>query len=79
MTLLFNSILKTGKVPQEFKDALIVILYKKGSMLDCDNYRPISLLSHLQTVHNSDCRLRMTYMTPLLPLLNLTSQSTLPS
>ena len=47
LMLLFNSILKTGTVPQAFKDALIVVLYKKGNRLDCANYRPISLLSHV--------------------------------
>ena len=47
LTLLFNRIIRTGTVPQAFKDALIVVLFKKGSMLDCGNYRPISLLSHI--------------------------------
>ena len=44
---LFLKIQETGKVPQKFKDALIVVLYKKNSRLDCGNYRPISLLSHI--------------------------------
>ena len=44
---LFNLILTTGTVPQDFKAALIVVLYKKNSRLDCGNYRPISLLSHV--------------------------------
>lgn len=44
---LFNSILKTNKVPSNFKKALIVVVFKKGSRLDCNNYRPISLLSHV--------------------------------
>ena len=44
---LFNLILTTGTVPQAFKTALIVVLYKKGNRLDCGNYRPISLLSHV--------------------------------
>ena len=47
LTLLFNRELRTGTVPQAFKDALIVVLFKKGSMLDCGNYRPIGLLSHI--------------------------------
>ena len=34
------------KMPEEFRDALIVALYKnKGSKADCGNYRGISLLS----------------------------------
>lgn len=36
---------KTGVVPQEFKDASIVVLFKKGNRSLCDNYRGISLLS----------------------------------
>ena len=44
---LFLKIQETGKVPQKFKDALIVVLYKKNSRLNCGNYRPISLLSHI--------------------------------
>ena len=34
------------KMPEDFRDALIVALYKnKGSKADCGNYRGISLLS----------------------------------
>ena len=44
---LFNLILITSSVPQAFKEALIVVLFKKGSRQDCGNYRPISLLSHV--------------------------------
>ncbi len=50
LTLLFNKILVTGTVPQGFKEALIVVLFKKGSMLECSNYRPISLLSHIYKI-----------------------------
>ena len=32
-------------MPDDFRDALIVSLYKKGSKLDCGNYWGISLLS----------------------------------
>ena len=43
---LFVSIWQHGQVPQEFKDALIVHLYKnKGDRKNCDNHRGISLLS----------------------------------
>lgn len=34
-------------MPQLFKEAFIVGIYKKGSRIDCSNYRPISLLSHV--------------------------------
>ena len=46
ITELFISIWHTENVPQDFKDASIVYLYKnKGNRNCCDNYRGISLLS----------------------------------
>ena len=43
----FNAILSTGDIPQNFKEALIVVLFKKDDRLECKNYCPISLLSHI--------------------------------
>ena len=46
VTELFISIWHTENVPQDFKDASIVYIYKnKGNRNCCDNYRGISLLS----------------------------------
>ncbi|KAL6486773.1 hypothetical protein MHYP_G00033990 [Metynnis hypsauchen] len=43
---IINCIWENEDVPQEFRDATIVSLYKnKGSKSDCGNYRGISLLS----------------------------------
>ena len=36
---------RTGVVPQDWKDAELVPLYKKGDRMKCDNYRGVSLLS----------------------------------
>ena len=36
---------KVGSVPQAWKDASIVTIYKKGDRTECGNYREISLLS----------------------------------
>ena len=45
LTKLLVEIWKKGEVPQDFKDASIVSLFKTGKRLLCDNYRGISLLS----------------------------------
>ena len=43
---LFRTMWNQGKLPQQFKDASIVHLYKrKGNRLDCNNHRGIALLS----------------------------------
>ena len=47
MQHLFDCILSTGNIPSKFKKPLIVVIYKKGSRLDCGNYRSMSLLSHV--------------------------------
>ena len=35
-----------GEVPQQWKDATIKVLFKKGVPLECGNYRGISLVAH---------------------------------
>lgn len=43
---LFNKCLSSGTVPQDFRDALIVTIYKKkGDRAECGNHRGISLLA----------------------------------
>jgi ribonucleases P/MRP protein subunit RPP40 len=42
---IFNKSIQTGDVPQEWRDALIVPLFKKGSRSEPGNYRPVSLTS----------------------------------
>ncbi|CAB1102622.1 unnamed protein product [Ectocarpus sp. CCAP 1310/34] len=39
-----------GDIPREWKDATIKVLYKKGDRSNCNNYRGISLLSHVGKV-----------------------------
>nr|VZI09500.1 unnamed protein product [Spirometra erinaceieuropaei] len=46
LTALFQGMWRQGEVPQDFKDATIVHLYKrKGNHQVCDNHRGISLLN----------------------------------
>lgn len=39
-----------GEVPKDWKDAIIIVLHKKGVKTDCNNYRGISLMSHVGKV-----------------------------
>ena len=39
-----NRCLCEGRLPENWKNALMVILYKKGDKTNNKNYRPISLL-----------------------------------
>ena len=45
LTRIFNNSLLKGSFPSEWKKANVVPILKKGSPNDCNNYRPISLLS----------------------------------
>ena len=46
LTKMFNVFLNEGRVPDEWKKAIIIPLFKnKGSRLDCENHRGISLIS----------------------------------
>jgi hypothetical protein len=50
ITKLFNTSLRTGKLPSEWKKANVVPVFKKGSKLEVSNYRPISLLPIISKV-----------------------------
>ena len=43
--LLFQASLKQGTVPQDWREASVTPLFKKGDRLKAENYRPISLTS----------------------------------
>ena len=40
-----NVVWRSGKTPQEWREAIIIPIYKKGCRTECSNYRGISLLS----------------------------------
>ena len=44
---IFVEVLNGGEMPQEWKDATIEVLYKKGDRSNCSNFRSMSLLSHV--------------------------------
>ena len=56
---IFNEILRTRKIPKEWKEAKMVILHKKGDRRDIKNYRPISLLSHMYKLFTRVLQKRM--------------------
>ena len=47
LTHIFRTSLRTGIVPAAWKEADVVPIFKKGSKTSAENYRPVSLTSHL--------------------------------
>ena len=47
---IINLSLRSGSVPLEWKAAKVIPLFKSGSMVELDNYRPISILSVLSKI-----------------------------
>ena len=50
LTAIFNVMWRTGVTPKEWRRAIIIPVYKKGSKRVCKSYRGISLLSVLGKV-----------------------------
>ena len=50
LTLLYQALLNQGMVPDDWKKAFVVLVYKKGDRSLPENYRPISLtcVSYMQ-------------------------------
>lgn len=47
---IFNDIIKTETIPQQWTKSNIILLYKKGDQFDIGNYRPISLMPNLYKI-----------------------------
>ena len=50
LTCLFNTSIYEGVFPDQLKYSKIIPVYKQGSVYDCNNYRPISLLSSVDKI-----------------------------
>ena len=50
LAYIINLSLQSGSVPTEWKAAKIIPLFKSGSMIELDNYRPISILPVLSKI-----------------------------
>ena len=46
LATLFNEYLKESKFPEEWNEAIIILLYKKGDLKNICNYRPTSFLNN---------------------------------
>ena len=47
LTILFRKSLETGIIPDDWKCANVTPIFKKGSKKKAENYRPVSLTSHI--------------------------------
>ncbi len=43
----FNKAMRDGDVPSLWRDVIICILFEKGDVRDCNNYRGLSLITHV--------------------------------
>ena len=50
LAILFSQSFSSGIFPSILKTSKIIPIYKKGSKLECSNYRPISLLSSIDKI-----------------------------
>ena len=60
LTDLFNEILQTETIPEEWTKSTIILLHKKGDKGDIGNYRPISLMSNIYKIFSKIILKRIT-------------------
>lgn len=59
LTEIFNEILKTQLIPQDWKKSDIILVFKKGNKHDIANYRPITLATALSKILSKLIELRI--------------------
>ena len=60
LTLIFNTCMRQKDVPTPWKEALTVLIYKKGADNDVSNFRPIALMSCIYKLFMGTIARRMT-------------------
>ena len=63
LTKLFNMVWRVVKAPCDWRNAVIVSIHKKGSKMDCTNYRGISLMSIIGKVFARVLNVRVKVLT----------------
>ena len=56
---LFSTVWREGRVPAEWRDAILVPIPKKGDLLQCDNWRGISLLDTMGKLFTKVIQVRL--------------------
>jgi hypothetical protein len=74
---LTNSIWNKAELPEEWKESIILPIYKKGYKTDCSNYRHLSLLSNTYKILFNIPLSRLTpYAEELIRIINVGFDST---
>lgn len=59
LTYIINFSFESGTFPSQLKYAVVIPIFKNGSKLNCNNYRPISLLSSFSKIYEKLMKKRL--------------------
>ena len=74
VTKLFKMLIKSGKLPNEWKLALVTPILKPGNISDPANYRPISLLSIISKLLEKHIHIHLLKHLLVFPIVSGVSQ-----